>query len=56
MSTEWPKHEDGTNKSVGEMTPEERRAAFRATAASCAKRGDDFGAAWFSKLAEKQAA
>ena len=26
----WPTHEDGTNKRVGEMTPEEKRAVFKA--------------------------
>lgn len=26
----WPKHEDGTNKRVGEMTPDEMRAVFKA--------------------------
>ena len=26
----WPKREDGSNKSLGEMTPEERRAQLKA--------------------------
>lgn len=26
----WPKHPDGTNKRVGDMTPEEKRAVFQA--------------------------
>lgn len=28
--TDWPKHESGRNKRVGEMTPAERKAAFSA--------------------------
>jgi hypothetical protein len=28
--SEWPKHPDGSNKRVGDMTPEERRAVFKA--------------------------
>lgn len=31
MST-WPTHPDGTNKTVGEMTKEERREVMRAAA------------------------
>lgn len=31
-SSAWPKHEDGTNKRVGDMTPEEQRAVFKAAA------------------------
>lgn len=27
----WPKRDDGTNKTIGEMTAEERRAAFSAS-------------------------
>ncbi|MGD9670275.1 MAG: hypothetical protein AB7U75_14755 [Hyphomicrobiaceae bacterium] len=30
----WPKHEDGSNKKVGEMTREERRGVFKD---ACAK-------------------
>jgi hypothetical protein len=30
MSDNWPKHADGSNKSIGQMTPEERRAVFSA--------------------------
>jgi len=26
----WPQHEDGTNKTIGEMTEEERRPLLRA--------------------------
>lgn len=26
----WPKHADGTNKTIGEMTPEESRPLLRA--------------------------
>jgi hypothetical protein len=26
----WPKHADGTNKTIGEMTPEESRPILRA--------------------------
>lgn len=28
----WPKRPDGSNKTVGEMTPEEKRAAFQGAA------------------------
>jgi hypothetical protein len=28
--SEWPKHPDGSNKRVGDMTPEESRAVFKA--------------------------
>lgn len=28
--TDWPTHPDGTNKSIGEMTEEERRPLLRA--------------------------
>lgn len=28
--SEWPKHEDGTNKTIGEMTEDERRPLIRA--------------------------
>jgi len=28
--TDWPKHPDGTNKTIGEMTPEESRPLLRA--------------------------
>lgn len=27
----WPKREDGTNKTMGEMTRDERRAQFKAS-------------------------
>lgn len=30
--TIWPKRPDGTNKTMGEMTPEERREQFEAAA------------------------
>lgn len=29
----WPKREDGSNKTVGEMTSEEKREVFKASAA-----------------------
>lgn len=28
MAFDWPKHPDGTNKKLGEMTQEQRLAAF----------------------------
>ena len=31
--TDWPKHPDGRNKKMGEMTPDERREQFRASLA-----------------------
>lgn len=30
---DWPKHESGRNKRVGEMTPAERKAVFSAATA-----------------------
>lgn len=33
MSDNWPKHEDGTNKMVGDMTAEERSKVLQAAAA-----------------------
>lgn len=29
MSDDWPLHEDGRRKKVGEMTPTERRGVFK---------------------------
>lgn len=29
-SDKWPTHSDGRNKKIGEMTPEESRAVFKA--------------------------
>jgi hypothetical protein len=37
--TNWPKHPDGRNKTMGEMTPEESRAVI---AASCARLKAEF--------------
>lgn len=31
--SDWPKHESGRNKLVGEMTPDERKAVFSAATA-----------------------
>jgi hypothetical protein len=56
MSTEWPKHEDGTNKTVGEMTAEEKRAVFLSVADQYAERGDAFAAAHFRRLADRATA
>ncbi len=33
LTSTWPKHEDGTNKTVGEMTEEEREAVMSAARA-----------------------
>ena len=56
MSTEWPKHEDGTNKTVGEMTPDEKRAVFLLAAERFAERGDSIGARTFRRLADRATA
>ncbi len=29
---QWPKRDDGSNKTVGEMTPDERREVFKRSA------------------------
>jgi hypothetical protein len=55
MSTEWPKHEDGTNKTVGEMTLEERRVVFLSAADRFAERGDSIGERTFRRLADRAA-
>ncbi len=47
MST-WPKHPDGTNKTMGEMTPEERREQ---TMLSCERLRKKFEAA-LTKIAD----
>lgn len=52
----WPTREDGTNKTVGEMTPEEKRGVFLATAERFAERGDAFAAAHFRRLADRTSA
>ena len=49
----WPTHADGTNKAIGEMTPEEKRGVFLSAASRFAERGDEFAAATFRRLAEK---
>jgi hypothetical protein len=42
MSDNWPKHEDGTNKMIGDMEPEERREVLQAAAARYrARKGDE---------------
>lgn len=48
MNTEndnWPKHPNGENKTVGEMTEEERRAVFKAAAERFAARNEPIKAA-----------
>lgn len=30
--TSWPKHSDGSNMTIGEMSPEDRRTQFKASA------------------------
>lgn len=32
MMIDWPKHPDGRNMKMGEMTPEQRRAQWKAAA------------------------
>jgi hypothetical protein len=56
MSTDWPKHEDGTNKSIDEMTPDETRAVFLRIAERFAERGDTAGEAWFRRRAGERPA
>lgn len=33
MSDTWPKHQDGRNKKIGEMTPDERKRVARESVA-----------------------
>jgi hypothetical protein len=53
MTATWPTHADGTNKTVGEMTPEERRDVFLSAAKRYAEQGNEFGAATFRRLADR---
>lgn len=53
MTATWPTHPDGTNKTVGEMTPEERRDVFLSAAARFAERGDQLAAATLRRLADR---
>lgn len=39
--SDWPKHKDGRNKKIGEMTPEERRAVFKDAVLRVQKEFDD---------------
>lgn len=56
MTATWPAHADGTNKTVGEMTPEEKRVVFLSAAERFAERGDSIGERTFRRLAEKHTA
>jgi hypothetical protein len=56
MTATWPTHADGTNKTVGEMTPEEKRVVFLSAAERFAERGDSIGERTFRRLAERATA
>lgn len=49
----WPTHEDGTNKTFGEMTPEEKRCVLLSAAKRREDAGDLLNARTFRDFADK---